>query len=113
MDQMSFIGSDELTQKELEEQEALRDKLTKQLEQTAKVSVEAKQFLSTSFGKQIREVIYTNKANALELCATNTGEALETAQYDYRVWQMVEQVFAVIIKGGDEALVELQKMRVE
>lgn len=107
---MVSIGSDELTIEEFTEHTKLFDKQVKLLYETAAKSDEARKFLNTSFGKSIIEVIATNKIIALQTCAKAAGEDLADAQLDYAVYEKVEQVFAIIIQGGEEALQSLKQM---
>ena len=106
-----MIGSDALTSEQFTELNRMHDSQVEELEKAANMSAAARTFLNTNLGKAIRETISTNKLSLLQDCATAKDEELADAQFEYRVWNSVEQVFAVIITGGEEALrsLELQK----
>ena len=108
-----MIGSEELTEEQIGEHGKEFDEQVKALEHVALESIEARKFLNSPFGKAVWNAIAANKLAALKECATAKGADLNDAQMSYAVFEQVEQVFAIIIKGGDEAIMELDQLRIE
>lgn len=112
MNSLNMIGSDELSETDMEEVDAFVAKQTESLELVASESVEAREFLSSKLGVAVLKVIGTNKVSAMNKCTTATDQELLDAQLEFLVYQKVEQVFAAIIVGGDEAVNQLEQMRI-
>ena len=106
-----MIGSEEHTPEQFEEIGKAQEAQVQLLEKVASTSASARAFLSTELGKAVRETISSNKLLELTDCAKMKDDDLANAQFKYAVWEKVEQVFGVIIVGGDEAIRELQSMQ--
>lgn len=104
-----FTGNDVLTDDEQVEVSRQDEWLTAKLEAAIQASTDTKQWLNTPLGKSLRETIKVNKLAAMHIAAASQKDAeVEQARQDYATWNAVEQVFATIISGGEEALKQLQ-----
>ena len=110
---MNQLGSEEFSQDEFNAVNAVAEKLQQELEKKVGTSNAAREFLSSPFGKEIRDVLATNIAHWQERCTQLKGDELDEAQFEHRVWQQTTNVLAVILKGGDDALLELEGMRAQ
>lgn len=107
----NFLGSEELSQVEIEEYEKISDETAKALEKAANISQEARTFLNTKLGQEIRMYIIKTKQHFLTLCATTENDKLADAQFEYKLICRLEQLFAQIISDGDDAIRNLEQMR--
>ena len=110
---MNNLGSQEFDDIELEAMNNAHELHVEELERIAKTSQDAKEFLNTELGKAIRKTIAINMRIAQERCTIAKDEALVAAQFEYKVWAQVATVFGTVIQGGEEALQELEQMRME
>lgn len=107
-DPMSMIGSDELSEDQLKDQDVYAEQVTKVLESAAQASDDARKWLNTPLGKAVRLAIQNNKGVAMQAAATaKTEDGRIEAQKDFAVWCNVESIFGAIISEGVEALKQL------
>jgi hypothetical protein len=108
-DATAYGGSDALDEQQHTELDEVLKRSTKTLEAAVGAAQETKIWLNTALGRSVREAIATNKYSAMERAASQDSDAAATAQAkaDYAKWSGVEEVFAVIITGGAEALNQL------
>lgn len=99
------LGSDELTPEEFEQFNNAHSETLDELRKLASISDDAKRFLNTPFGLELRKVLVAEKLAAMKSCAQSLSSI---AKEKYDIICGVERIFSLIISDGDEALRQLQ-----
>jgi len=109
----NLMGSDELSEEESSAYDQIEEDAVKALEEAANLASEARVFLNSNLGRALRKYIVVNRHAALENIAVKTADELVAAKQDLEVINVVAQFFGNIIVGGDEAIANLDQMRVQ
>jgi len=104
-----YLGGDELSPEELAEYEREYLEQLSELEKIAQTSLQAREFLNTQLGQDIRKEIMAQKILAMKGLADNAMEQdFMRYKHHYDVVCGVEKIFALIISDGEQALEQLR-----